>query len=330
MLTSTNTYTYLSDPMLRSLFLPSVVTGLAIAALCSMLSVLVVLKRLAFIGQGVSHAAFGGVGLAAAMGLLAAGASGGAAVGLLQFGVIFAFCLGAALLIGYLSEKGETEADTAIGIVLVASMGFGAVLIHRARTGVAWETFLFGSITAVGWFDAIVGVGVAAAVTLTLWALRRPLIFWAFDPGVARAVGVNERAMTLVLMTLLALATVTAMKLAGVVLATAMLVLPGAIALRLSKRAGVVMTLSALASLLGVVGGIIVSFEADWPTGPAIVCVLSGLFLLAWSAKTISDRARLSMPIALPLGLLASGAGVMLVWMGVLLLMRLVRVLLPS
>ena len=84
MLTSTNTYLYLSDPMRRSLFLPSVVTGLAIAALCSMLSVLVVLKRLAFIGQGVSHAAFGGVGLAAAMGLFAAaGAGGGATVGLL-------------------------------------------------------------------------------------------------------------------------------------------------------------------------------------------------------------------------------------------------------
>jgi ABC-type Mn2+/Zn2+ transport system permease subunit len=331
MLTSTNTYLYLSDPMLRSLFLPSVVTGLAIAALCSMLSVLVVLKRLAFIGQGVSHAAFGGVGLAAAMGLFAAaGAGGGATVGLLQFGVIFAFCLGAALLIGYLSEKGETEADTAIGIVLVASMGLGAVLIHRARTGVAWETFLFGSITAVGWFDAIVGIAVAAAVTLTLWALRRPLIFWAFDPGVARAVGVNERAMTLVLMTLLALATVTAMKLAGVVLATAMLVLPGAIALRLSKRAGVVLTLSGLASLIGVVGGIIVSFEADWPTGPAIVCVLSALFVVAWSARMIADRARLGMALALPLGVVASAAGIMLIWMGLLLLMRLVRVLLPS
>jgi ABC-type Mn2+/Zn2+ transport system permease subunit len=77
------------------------------------------------------------------------------------------------------------------------------------------------------------------------------------------------------------------------------------------------------------VGGIVVSFEVDWPTGPAIVCVLSGLYVVAWMARTLSDRLRLPMAAAIPAGMLASAAGVLLVWMALALLTRLVRVLLP-
>jgi zinc transport system permease protein len=275
-----NTIKWLTDPELAGLYWPSIVTGLAVAALCSLLSVLVVLKRMAFIGQGISHAAFGGIGVAGALGLVGAAMTPGQSAG--QFFVVLAFCLAAGLLIGWLSDRGGTEADTAIGIVLVATMALGAILILRARTNVSLESFLFGDILAVSWADAAIGWAVAVGVLVTLWAVRRPLVFWAFDPTVARALGVSDRAMNVLLMILLSLATVTAMKLAGVVLATAMLVLPGALALRVSRRSGVVLVLAGVAALLGVLGGIVVSFELNWPTGASIVCVLAGLFAVAW------------------------------------------------
>ncbi len=113
---------YLTDPDLAPIFWPPVVTALAVAAMCSLVSVLVVLKRLAFIGQGISHAALGGVGVAVALGFVGAGL--GHATG--QFVVVLAFCLGSALLIGAMSEKGKTEGDTAIGVVLVGTMSLGA------------------------------------------------------------------------------------------------------------------------------------------------------------------------------------------------------------
>ncbi|CAG1007853.1 Manganese transport system membrane protein MntB [Phycisphaerales bacterium] len=285
---------------MRGLFWPGVVTGLAIAALCSLLSVLVVLKRLAFIGQGISHAAFGGVGIAAAAGLVVGAGLTPRLLGVeigpqsaigVTFGIVFLFCLASALLIGWLSERGQTEADTAIGIVLVGAMAVGAILLHSSQTGVSWETFLFGSIMGVEWIDAGIGWGVALVTLLTLWLFRRPLLFWAFDPAVARAMGVHERTMNFLLMTLLALATVTAMKLAGVVLATAMLVLPGAISLRLSVRSGVVIALAVAGALVGVIGGLVVSFEFDWPTGPSIVCVLALLFAGAKAAEAMRHRA---------------------------------------
>lgn len=257
---------------LADLYWPCVWVGLALALLCSLLSVFVVLKRMAFIGQGVSHAAFGGIGIAAwlaAMGVGFAGTEFGRA------GVVFVFCLAAALLVGAISRKGKTQADTAIGVVLVVSMALGAVLIRKfAPRNQSWESFLFGDVMSVGWADVKVAWGVAIATLLAMAWARRPMLFWAFDPPVARSMGVSERAMSGLLLTLLALATVTAMKLAGVVLATAMLVLPGAIALLLSERWGRVLWLAVVVSVLGVVGGLVVSFELDWLTGPSIVCVL--------------------------------------------------------
>lgn len=282
-----NTIEYLTSPDLRGLYWPGVLAAFAVAGLCAVLSVLVVLKRLAFIGQGISHAAFGGIGLAAVLGLV--GATAASATGLtaaLQFVVVVGFCLAAALLVARLSERGKSEADTVIGIILVGAMAAGAILIKVAasmgRVGnVAWESILFGSILNVGLSDAMIAWGVCLSVLAALWWRRRPLLFWAFDEPVCAAFGVAPRPARVLLLALLALATVTAMKLAGVVLATALLVLPGAAALLLSRSLTIVITLAALIAAGGVSAGLVLSFELDWPTGPSIVAVLCGAYAAA-------------------------------------------------
>lgn len=277
-----NTFRNLTDPVLAPIFWPAVVVALAVAAMCSLVSVFVVLKRLAFIGQGISHAALGGVGVAVALGLGGAGVAH--ATG--QFVVVLAFCLGAAVLIGVMSERGKTEGDTAIGVVLVASMSLGALLLHQFSTStVSWESFLFGSINDVSWRDAGVACGAAGCTLLALWLVRRPMVFWAFDPQVAAASGVRGGAMKLLLMAMLALATVVTMKLAGVVLATAMLVLPGAAALRVSARWRVVLTLAMVFGVLGILGGLVLSFEFDWLPGASIVLALTGVYGVSWVGK---------------------------------------------
>jgi len=210
-----------------------------------------------------------------------AAAAGSASASVGQFLVVLGFCLLSALLIGFLSERGQAEADTAIGIVLVGTMAAGIVLMRTARSRASVESFLFGDILAVTWTDAAIGWTVAVGVLLALWLTRRALLFWSFDPVVARALGVSDRRMNLLLMFLLGLATVTAMRLAGAVLATAMLVLPGAIALRLSRRWLPVLWLAAASAVVGILGGLLVSFELNWPPGAAIVSVLCVLFGVA-------------------------------------------------
>lgn len=282
------TLEFLSDPLLRPIYLPPIIGGLGVVLMCALLSVFVVLKRLSFVGQGVSHSAFGGLGVAAVVSALVPGVAGSGT----DFLIVVVFCVGAALGMAALSDRRSLHADTAIGIVLVGAMALGALLVEFAR-GLAqrsgsgarvqsWEQILFGSITGIGATDAAIAWGLAVFVAVVLFAVRRPLLFWAFDETSAPAFGVPGQALKLLLMILLAVAVVTAMKLAGVVLATALLVLPAAAALRLSDRLVPVFVLAALAGVVSLASGLVLSFELDWQPGPSIVLAATVLFALAW------------------------------------------------
>jgi len=292
-----NTARYLSDPALRDLFAPAVVAALAIALQCGVLSVFVVLRRLAFVGHGISHAAFGGVGVAAILGLTA-GASGAA------LSVVGLFCVGAALVIGAVSARAERAGrstvgalrdDTVIGITLVGAMALGALLLHlRARAGAPGTPSvvdtLFGSVLGVRPLDAWVAwaVGLMTIAAIAWW--RRPLLLWAFDEPGARAMGVRTAGARLLLMALLGVSIVVSMRLAGVVLVTALLVLPGAIALRLSDRLGTVFACSVASAVLGVIGGVVLAFEFDLPPGPSVVGVLIAMLGASSGLRWLLDR----------------------------------------
>lgn len=269
-----------------ALFGPGLIAAGAIAILCAVLSVFVVLKRLAFIGQGVSHAAFGGVGLAS---LLALGPGG-------SFALIALFCVLAAQGVAWASDRRHTSADTVIGVVLVGSMALGAILLSlRLRLGStapapAWEEVLFGSILAVGPMDAWLAWLIAGVTLLAIFATRRMLLFWTFDEPAAEAFGVRTNWVKAMLMMMLAIAIVVSMKLAGVVLATALLILPGAIALRISARLGFVFAIAIASSLLGMAGGLIAAFQWDLPPGACVVGALLVLFALTWPARRMLPR----------------------------------------
>lgn len=282
-------------PELRATFWPPVLVGLLVGTLCSALSVPVVLKRMAFVGQGVSHAAFGGVGVALALGMVAGWATQG--TGLLA--VVTLFCVAAALGIAWLSDRPGARTDTAIGIVLAASMAVGFLLIRgvagRMRDaglppppGV--ESILFGSVLNVGTADAVLAAIVTAGVLATAWWYRRPMLFWAFDEGASAAFGVPSHAMRSLLLVVLALAIVVTMRLAGVVLATALLVLPGAAALELSDRLRPVYAIALAVGVLGVAAGLVLSFEMNWQPGPSIVLSLTAMFVAARACSTIRAR----------------------------------------
>ena len=259
----------------------------AVAVVCSLLSVLVVLKRMAFIGQGISHAGFGGYGLALLLG----------AAGLGQQSIVLAFCLAAALGIGYLVRSRRVETDTAIGILLVAGMAFGVLMInlwqhlqhspwYRQTFGAAgftisWESLLFGSTWTVG-SDGMVIALIMAAVVIAVGALLfKELLMFAFDETNSAAFGVPTGWMYYLSIMLLALVVVVSMRLVGFVLVSAMLVLPGATALQMSRRLSAVLALSVAVGLIGTLGGLVLNIEL--PTlspGACIVMLLCVMFAL--------------------------------------------------
>ncbi len=290
------TLDYLFSADLASAYWSVVVAGVAIALFAGVLSVLVVVKRLAFIGQGVSHAAFGGVGLAYLVGV---GVGGDLPSRLALLGVLLVFSLAAALGIAWLGERSSSRTDTAIGIVLAVSMALGFLLLREAGARAvasgrpappAIEGVLFGSVVTVTWLDTWIAVGACAALLATVFLVRRPMLFWAFDERVCEAFGAPGARMRVLLLCLLALAVVVTVKLAGVVLATALFVLPGAIALKLTDRLWTVVGASVASAVVGVLVGLVVSFELDTPVGPGIVLALAAMYALAMLAGAGARR----------------------------------------
>lgn len=154
------------------------------------------------------------------------------------------------------------------------------------------ESLLFGSIVAIGMEEAIVAWVCAGLIGLVLWLERRSIVFWSFDESGARSFGVNTERARLVLLVLLAVQIVVAMRLAGVLLATALLVAPGAAALWTSDQLRTVLNRAAGLSVLGVLVGLILSFETDWPPGASIVLVLLAIVGVGGMARALKGRGR--------------------------------------
>jgi len=285
--------------------LPVILAALAISIMGGTLSIFVVLKRLAFIGQGISHAAFGGVGIALILGIHSTTTAGT----LGQLTIVVGFSIAAALGIAALSrsrnDRTTTNTDTAIGVVLSASMALGFVLFTLAESkhnhddhGHAphqdghhlIEEILFGNILNTTWTKATVAIAIALLIIAITWLNRRRFIFWAFDEPVTDAYGQSSTKTTNTFLTLLAIAIVMAMQIAGVVLAAAMLVLPAAAALNLTAKLKPAFLFSIIIATTGASLGMFIGFQRDLPIGPAIVLTQSFLYLCTLLIKTITTR----------------------------------------
>jgi ABC-type Mn2+/Zn2+ transport system permease subunit len=256
---------------------------------CAMLSVFVVSRRWAFIGEGIAHSGFGGAGTVWLLILIFPSLGNEGREWLPYVGVVV-FCIATALGIGYFTRSGKINSDAAIGIFLVASLAWGilAQYIYRHVRGVdpvGWDTFLFGQMNVSREF-AIGAVLLCLAVTAVVLALGREIVAYAFDPITAEASGVRVGFIHYLLMAMVSLTIVIGVRLAGNVLVTALLVLPGATALIGSRSLRTALLVSLLVALVGTLGGLAIHFSWTFiPTGPAIVLILFGQFLVVYAAQ---------------------------------------------
>jgi zinc transport system permease protein len=269
--------------------------GLAVAAVCSVLSVLVVLKRMSFIGEGIAHAAFGGVGVA----LLAGVALPALRPELARDGVVAVFCVLAALGIGWTARRARMAEDTSIGIWLVAAMALGVVLLDVRAQWVAslaqsgslqgdigytptFESLLFGDMLFISPGEVAAAWVLTAAVLLAMAMFYKELVFFAFDDEAARAFGVPTTAIYYGMLVALSLAVVVAMRSLGVILAAALLILPGATARLWSRRITLVLLASAFVGVGGLAAGFVLSVQLGvLSTGPVIVLTLALIFIVS-------------------------------------------------
>jgi zinc transport system permease protein len=272
------------------------IVGPLIGATCAILSVYVVLRRMALISEGVSHAGFGGIAVAVLVGYFVPVMETGSWGPVWREIITGAFCLGTAMLIGYVSRRKRVSEDSAIGIFLVASVAVGALLLsvrsHLPFNGHAMpvnvENLLFGDFTNVGPTDAIV-VGCAMVVVFSIIGfLYFQFLYTTLDEEMARINGVNTKLINVLLLMMISLVIVVCVRMVGFLMITALTIIPGATAAMISRRFGVVLILSLVIGTLGTFVAVclmLVDPITHYPPGPLIVLTLFAVFVVVWSIR---------------------------------------------
>lgn len=261
--------------------------GLLIALLGAVVGFFVVLRRMAFVAAGISHAALGGV----AIGVL-----------LHQSPTLWAiiFSIAVALMMARLGQRGVHE-DTAMGIFFPASMAFGVVAISFSKT---WQQdllgYLFGNILAVNRDDLVILAVTTAGVLGVTAIFFKELLFVSFDEESAHAAGVPVDRMRTLLLVLCAVTVVVSIKVVGTVLVSAMLVIPAATAALWTGRWQRLLAGSAVIGLAAMGAGWTVSFSTNVAMGPAVVLVAAGIFAVSAVASKALSRRRTAAPLAEP------------------------------
>lgn len=263
----------------------ALIAGVLMSVTCGLLSPFVVLRRLSFSADGLAHASLGG--LALGMFLLATGP----APTLASYAISFVFTCVVAAGIAYFSGSQRVHADTAVGACYVAAFALGILLLSMRKhyTG-HLEHFFFGSLLAVNalecWLLAALSL-VTAGLTFSCW---RWLAQWTFDEELARASGVATTGLRYALVLLIAATVILSTKVVGVLLVTAMLILPGAAGTLLGRQMSQITLLSLGVALASTFSGLAISNATDAPPGPTIVLGAFVLFVAAYFARRHRDR----------------------------------------
>jgi zinc transport system permease protein len=255
-------------------FQRALAAGVITALLCGGLSFFVVLRRLAFVGSGVAHAAFGGVALATLLGLPPGAGAAGAA-------------LAVAGATARASGSSDVTEDAAVGVFTVAAMAAGVVALGFLRTNVDLFGLMFGNILTVAPTDLALLAGAGVAVLAGLVYFFRPLLLASVDEEGAAAAGVPVGAMRLLVLVLISVTVVVALKVVGILLVSALLVLPGAIARALTARWPGFLAGSVAAALVMVVGGLFLSVALDVAPGASIILLGAALFVISLVAVRV-------------------------------------------
>ncbi len=256
----------------------AVIGGILLTILLSILSFFIVVKNWSFITVGISHATFGGLAIGLYLGLNPT-----------FIGLIFAVIVG--FLIGYVSKHGKLHEDTSIGILFSFSMALGVLIISMVPNyNSDLFTFLFGNILTITDLD-IYTLAIFTLISLSFIGIFfQKILFCCYDEDVAYTTGINTSFYYYSLIFIVSIATVLAVKLVGVILSSAMMILPAALSTQFFWHYKKIISFSIIASVLIVLIGIYVSYIFDLPTGAFIVFLYSLIFGIVLFMRNILKR----------------------------------------
>lgn len=282
-------------PLQYEFFVRGLIVATLVGGLCGLIGVYIVLRRMAYIGHGLSHAIFGG---AVASYVLSINFFIGASV----WGFI------SAMLINLTTRKRKIGADAAIGIITTSSFALGVALISRFKGFTrSFDAALFGNILGVTETDVVAILVVALAAVAAVFLGYKYLLFTTFEPEVARFFGVPTGWVDAMFALMLAAVIVVSLQVLGVTMIAAAIVIPPVAARLLTNDFSKMILMSVGIGAFCGLGGLYVSFYIDVSSGPSVVLFSAAVFVLALAYSSLRERLssarwKSSSPVRLPRG----------------------------
>ncbi|MGL5498682.1 MAG: metal ABC transporter permease [Aeromonas sobria] len=269
----------LFEPLQFGFMQNALLISLVVAIPCALLSVFLVLRGWALMGDAMSHAVFPGVVLAWMAGLpLAVGA--------------FIAGLACAVATGYLKDNSRIKQDTVMGIVFSGMFATGLILYLAVRPEVHLDNILFGDMLGINTADMVQTGIIAAAIMLVIGTKWRDLLLFCFDYQQAQVCGLHTRWLHYGLLCMVALTIVATLKAVGIILSVSLLIAPGAIAILLTHRFHIALLVAMTVAALVSVSGVWLSFFIDSAPAPTIVVLFAAVFIVAFVVSSLKARAQ--------------------------------------
>ncbi len=258
-----------TEPLQYEFMRHALIAATLVGGLCGMIGVYVVLRRMSYIGHGMSHSVFGGAVVGYVLGWNFYLVAGG-------WGFI------SALLINQVTRRRQIGADAAIGIITTASFAFGVALISRANSFTRdFDAALFGNLLGISRTDIYLIAITCVIMVAVVFIFYKQLLFLTFDAEVAPTYGVPTQALDVLFALILAATIIVSIKIMGVTLIAASLVIPPVTARLLTNSFARIIVLSTAIGAFTGFAGIYISYYEDLASGATIVLLGAGLFVAA-------------------------------------------------
>jgi manganese/iron transport system permease protein len=263
-------FDWLWQPLQYGFMVRGLLAAIMVGIICPVIGSYMILRGMSFFGDALSHSILPGIVIAYLLSLPMA-------VGALVAGVV------AAIFIGFISQRGNVQEDTAIGIVFAGAFALGVALMSTVSGySVDLTHILFGDVLGVSAADLWWTFGLGVVVLAIVIAFYKELAIITFDPTLALVLRLPARMLRYLLLVLIALTIVVSLRTVGISLMLAMLVTPAAAAQLLTRRLPWMMVVAALIGVTSNVTGLYISYALNIASGPAMVLVATVIFALVF------------------------------------------------
>jgi len=245
----------------------ALVAGIAVGIICSFMGTFLVLRRYSLFGDGIAHVAFGGISV-------------GLFLGVFPLWTAFIVSIFGGLGLQKLRQSTKISGDSAVAVVLVSGLAVGVILVSSSGGfSVDLFSFLFGSILLISNEDTIMILAISAGIIATLTLLQKQFLHLTFNEEQAKLGGLRTTLLNYAFVVLASITVVTSMRLVGILLISALIVIPNITAMMFGKGFKKTVFISMSIAVISVVSGILVSYSFNVAPSGTIVVIAVGILV---------------------------------------------------